>query len=261
MFNLFNRKAAEKPGDVKAVREALIVFIKQELQKLEGGEGGNIRGFQLYIACAAVEKYMYESAVFTEDPARFKNEVQRVADDFAIDLPEKWTLETVFVDVLPAGLPRAEQIEAALEVKTHEVKAVEKPEVAYIKVLTGETEQPEYKITAAQGRINIGRDRQAQVKDGHVRLNDIAFPSDSRSAENKYVSRQHAHIDWNSETGTFMLFADEGGIPPGNKLKISSAEGHQPIKITFIELGHELREGDQIILGDSAVLTFSYHTN
>ncbi|RZL18771.1 MAG: FHA domain-containing protein, partial [Pedobacter sp.] len=49
MFNLFNKNTPEKPQDVKAIREALLVFIKQELQKMEGGEGKHIKGFQLYI--------------------------------------------------------------------------------------------------------------------------------------------------------------------------------------------------------------------
>ena len=49
MFNLFNKSTPEKPQDVKAVREALLLFIKQELQKMEGGEGRHIKGFELSI--------------------------------------------------------------------------------------------------------------------------------------------------------------------------------------------------------------------
>lgn len=55
-----------------------------------------------------------------------------------------------------------------------------------------------------------------------------------------------------------MLFADDGGVPPRNKVKIRSKTDHNPVKLTFTELGFILNEGDQIILGESAVLEFSY---
>lgn len=58
-----------------------------------------------------------------------------------------------------------------------------------------------------------------------------------------------------------MLFADDGGVPPRNKVKVRSVKEHNSVKLTFTELGHALHEGDQIILGESAVLEFSYHSN
>lgn len=261
MFNLFSRNAAEKPQDVKAIREALIVFIKQELQKLEGGEGKHIKGFQLFVSCLPVERYMYESAVFAEEEGRFKNEIQRIADDFAIDLPYSWTMETIFIDELPADVIKMSNLDAGLYIKTPEHVAIEKSGTAYIRILNGEAEQSEYLISSADGKINIGRERKAQDSDGFIRVNEIAFPDTSTNECNKYISRQHAHIEWNNDAGSFMLFADDGGVPPRNKVKIRSTTDHNPIKLTFTELGHELQEGDQIILGESAVLEFSYNAN
>lgn len=258
MFNLFNKSTPEKPQDVKAIRETLIVFIKQELQKMEGGEGKHIKGFQLFIACLPIERYMYESAVFLEEPDRFKLEVQRIADDFAIDLPENWKMEILITDELPAAAIRIPNLDAGLLIRTPEHVAVQKSETAYIRVLNGEAEQKEYLLNPAMGRINIGRDRKAQDSEGFIRENGIAFPSESENNGNKYISRQHAHLEWNNDTGTFMLFADDGGVPPRNKLKIRSVGDHNPVKLTFTELGHTLQEGDQIILGESAVLAFSY---
>ncbi|MEJ2883226.1 FHA domain-containing protein [Pedobacter sp. GR22-6] len=258
MFNLFNKNTPEKPQDVKAIREALIVFIKQELQKMEGGEGKHIKGFQLYLACRPEERYMYESAVFMEEEDRFKNEVQRIADDFAIDLPEHWSLELLFAEELPANAIKVPQLDAGLTIKTPEHVPVQKSDKAYIRVLNGEAEQALYELKAGPGRVNIGRERQAQDGEGFMRENDIAFPSDSTNACNKYISRQHAHIEWNNETDSFLLFADDGGVPPRNKVKIRSLGEHNPVKLTFTELGHHLQEGDQIILGESAVLEFSF---
>ncbi len=56
MFNFFKSGAAERPTDVKGVRYALLQFIKQELQKVEGGEGANIKGLCLYINADAAEQ-------------------------------------------------------------------------------------------------------------------------------------------------------------------------------------------------------------
>jgi hypothetical protein len=259
MFNLFNKKPEDsKPQDVKAIREAMLVFIKQELQKLEGGEGKHIKGLQLFVCCLPIERFMYDSAIFFEDDSRFKNEVQRIADDFAIDLPQNWTLETSFVEELPDTGIRMANLNVALIIKTPEHVVVNKSSTAYVKVLNGEAEQDTYTITSADGKINIGRERKAQDGEGFLRENHIAFPDGSSNAANKYVSRQHAHIEWNNDSASFILFADEGGVPPRNKVKVRSITDHNPVKLTFTELGHILHEGDQIILGESAVLEFSY---
>jgi hypothetical protein len=261
MFNLFSKNSPEKPQDVKAVREALLAFMKQELQKLEGGEGKSIKGFNLYIACLPVEKYLYESAVFADEDGRFKKEIQRLADDFAIDLPEHWTFDALFVDELPLEVIKMKDLNVALYIKTPEHLVNQRSEKAFIRVLNGEAERGLYTITSKDSKINIGREKRAQVTDGSIRINDIAFPDSSSNQCNKFVSRQHAHLEWNNEDGHFMLFADDGGIPPGNKLKIRSKADHSSVKLTFTELGHALMEGDQIILGDSAVLEFSYQVN
>jgi len=47
----------EPPKDVKGIRNALLQFIKEQLQKAEGGEGGNIRGMSLYLTCGDNERH------------------------------------------------------------------------------------------------------------------------------------------------------------------------------------------------------------
>ena len=49
------------------------------------------------------------------------------------------------------------------------------------------------------------------------RINTIAFPGGEHDA-NKYISRQHAHIEWSDEGGCFLLYADEGGVPPESEV-------------------------------------------
>lgn len=201
---------------------------------------------------------MYDSAIFFEDDSRFKNEIQRIADDFAIDLPENWIMETNFVEELPANCIKMHNLNIALNIRTPEHVVINKSGTAYIRVLNGEAEQETYTITSADGKINIGRERKAQDGEGFMRENHIAFPDTTSNAANKYVSRQHAHIEWNNDSASFILFADDGGVPPRNKVKVRSTADHNPVKLTFTELGHILHEGDQIILGESAVLEFSY---
>lgn len=258
MFNLFSKRNQEPPQDVKAIRELLLAGIKQELQKLEGGEGKHIKGLALFIACMPAEKYMYESAVFAEDEGRFKNEIQRIADDFAIDLPQNWTMQTNFIEELPGDAIKLTGINAALYIRTPEHVVVTRSKTAFIRPLNGESEKTSYKINATDGKINIGREHKVQVSDGFFRINHIAFPDASLNEANKFISRQHAHIEWDADTGSFLLFADDGGIPPRNKVKIRSVNDHNPVKLNVTELGHVLEEGDQIILGELAVLEFSY---
>jgi pSer/pThr/pTyr-binding forkhead associated (FHA) protein len=257
MFKLFNKDTDSRPQDVKGLRDALFHFIKEELQRVEGGEGRHIKGICLFIACSDEEKYLYESAVCLEDPERFKAEVQKIADDFAIDLPDNWTMETSFVDTLPPECIKSSELAAGLFIKTRQ-HSIKKSNIAYVRVLGGEAEKEVYEITPESGKITIGREKKAQTDDGFFRLNAIAFPGDSSNECNKYISRQHAHIEWNSDAEGFMLYADEGGVPPRNKIKIKAATDDNTIKLNSTHIGHLLREGDQIVLGESAVLEFQF---
>lgn len=259
MLDIFKQDRETGSLDAKTIRDRLLHFIKDQLQKVEGGEGSNIKGLHLFVACSNVEKYLYESAVYFEETDRFKNEeVQKIADDFAIDLPENWVMEIMFTDNLPTEAVRIPGLEAALFIQTRK-RTLIKSATAYIEVLGGEAEQKIYTITSASGKVTIGREKKVRTPDGFFRENVIAFPATSANESNKFVSRQHAHIEWDNDSGSFLLFADEGGIPPRNKVKLRSEKGELE-KLQTMEIGHQLREGDQIILGDSAVLGFSYST-
>jgi hypothetical protein len=255
-MNFFTKKAEDKP-DVKTLRETLLHFIKEQLSKTEGGEGNKIKGLHLFMAPAADEKHLYEAAVYFEEEDRFKNEVQRIADDYAIELPQDWAMENSFVDEIPSEAMKVSNIAAGLFVRTQK-RALTKSATAYIKVLNGEAEQEVYEIKSTDGKINIGREKKVQGEDGFFRINHIAFPANSNHESNKYISRQHAHIQFDHDSGQFYLYADEGGIPPRNKIKVRSQISDAPIKLYSTDIAHALYEGDQIMLGDSAILEFSY---
>ncbi len=254
MLNLFK----ESTSDVKQIRSNLIRFIKEKLQKATGGEGGNITGIHLFINCTESERYLYEAAIFFDVPGKFKNEeVQRMADDYAIQLPDPWKFEIAFTDKYPERSYKIPGMDAALFIATRK-GGLTQTSRAFIKILNGQAEKETYLITDAMGKVNIGRETKVQLAAGHVRMNAIAFVSSGDT--NRSVSRQHAHIQWEPGSGSFLAFADAGGIPPSNKMKIRTAQGLL-IKMQAIEVGHRLEEGDQLILGDAAVLEFSYSTD
>jgi len=254
MFDLFKNR----PTDVKGIRNALLQFIKEQLQKTEGGEGSNITGLYLFIYCIDEERHLYESAVFYDVPDKFKNEeVQKIADDYAIALPSSWTMEISFKTDIPAEAIRSRNIDVALQISTFRSPVLHKEATAYINVLNGEAEKGRYSINSSRGKINIGRGASVQTSDGFFRKNFIVFLDSATNEKNRAVSRQHAHIEWDPSVGAFFLFADEGGVPPDNKIKVR-ATGGNPVKLMTTQIGHRLQDGDQVILGESAVLEFTF---
>jgi hypothetical protein len=251
MFNLFK----ERPRDVKGIRNILLQFIKERLQRVQGGEGANIMGIYVFINCGDHDRHLYEAAVFTNIPGKFKSEeVQKIADDYAIVLSPSWKMEVSFTDQYPAQADIATGIDAALFISTRKAGLANNKKRAFIKVLSGQAENETYLLDASAGRINIGREAKVLAEGSFIRKNAIAFTAQDI---NRAVSRQHAHIEWQPDSGSFLVYPDEGGIPPNNKMKVRTAEGVS-FKMQAIEVGHRLQEGDQVILGDAAVLEFTY---
>lgn len=257
MFDFLKQKNNPVQPDVKTSRHQILNFIKDQLQRWEG-EGSFIKGMQLFLAPAEHDKHVYEAVVYHHEPGKFQNEdVQKIADDYAIDLPADWSLEILFVEQLPVEATKANDFPVALHIVTNRKPTINKPTSAKLTVLNGEAEQSTYEVNAKGGRICIGRDKETQTSEGFFRLNHVAFPANSSDPANKYISRQHAHIEWNADAGCFFLFADEGGLPPRNKVKVRTHEG-ELIKLQALQIGHPLRENDQIILGEMALLQFNY---
>ncbi len=254
MFDMFKNR----PKDVKEIRNALLQFVKEQLQKTEGGEGANITGIYLFIHCNEEDRYLYEAAVNYDLPDKFKNEeVQKIADDYAINLPAEWVMEIVFDKTFPTEAIKSKNLEVALLVSTFRNPVLHKGLIAYINVLNGEADKEKYLLSSSPGKINIGRGRSVQTADGFFRKNSIAFTDSDGNEKNRAVSRQHAHIEWDPVIGSFFLFADEGGIPPNNKVKVKEADG-AIVKLMTTQIGHRLAEGDQVILGESVVLEFTF---
>ncbi|MEP7109295.1 MAG: FHA domain-containing protein [Ferruginibacter sp.] len=254
MFDLFKNR----PKDVKEIRHAILQFIKEQFQKIEGGEGSNITGLYLFIHCNDEERHLYEAALFHNTPGKFKNdEVQKIADDYAIALPVSWAMEISFNKEPVPEATRSKTIDVAILISTSRNPVLHKEATAYINVLNGDAERERYMISSSGGKINIGRGASVQTADGFFRKNFVVFTDSDSNEKNRAVSRQHAHIEWDPVAGSFFLFADEGGIPPKNKIKVR-APGGVPVKLMTTKTGHLLQEGDQVILGESVVLEFTF---
>jgi hypothetical protein len=64
MFDYFKQKKDDRPLDVKSIRHRLLQFIKEQLQRWEGGEGSQIKSLQLFLAPLPEEIQLYESVVY-----------------------------------------------------------------------------------------------------------------------------------------------------------------------------------------------------
>jgi hypothetical protein len=255
MFDFFKNKKGNSL-DVKSLRDVILQAVKSALQQMDGGEGAGMEALTLFAAPLPEERFLYETALYTNDPEKFRAEIQRIADNFALDLPLKWKFDIQFTAELPPGIIWHNDIKIGIAFKSRQVLPVSGALSARLTVLSGIAEQEMYEIGAGTKRINIGREKNVQAADGSFRANAIVFPADVYEG-NKYVSRQHAHLEWDEKSICFLLYADEGGVPPANKTKIRTSADEMVHKLNSTEVGYPLRDGDQIILGESVVMEFT----
>lgn len=255
-MSLFSKKEDKRPDDAKSIRDALVYFIRQRLAALQGGEGGHITGIHIYLYPEVSEKMVYESAVYFHQEERMREEIQQIAEDFALDLPEQWSLQLEFVNEAPADAIKVSQVDAAVWISTRS-RALPAVMVASLRVLEGEAEETFYTLKPGEGRINIGRDKKVNAQGGFLRENRICFLENSNHPSNKFISRQHAHIEYDETAQQYYLYADEGGIPPRNKVKVKRRDESEPVKLQNMHIPYLLMDGDQIVLGETALLEFS----
>lgn len=102
---------------------------------------------------------------------------------------------------------------------------------------------------------NIGRGKISQVGKGYIRQNHIIFDDDSVNECNKYVSRNHAHIEYSEGVG-FLLYVDEGGRRSvKNRTRVIRGKEFMDLESNMI-VPIQLQDGDQIELGKHAILGF-----
>ncbi|RYY89672.1 MAG: FHA domain-containing protein [Chitinophagaceae bacterium] len=253
-MGLFDRLRNDT-ADAKSIRDDLVYAIRTRLAAFQGAEARGLRAITLYLAPQPAERATYEAAILVHEPGSFRTEVARAAQDFDLSLPENWELKTEFCTSLPTEAIPVDGHAAAMLLQTGQ-RPGPAVQSARLRVLSGDTGQEEYQLQPDTSRVNIGREARVQLPDGFVRINTIAFSGESESETNRFVSRQHAHIRYDASLGQFLLFADGGGLPPHNKTKVKGVGSETAIKLQSAEVPHLLRNGDQIMLGHSALLEF-----
>jgi pSer/pThr/pTyr-binding forkhead associated (FHA) protein len=110
-------------------------------------------------------------------------------------------------------------------------------------VVRGTTERKTYSFAAR--RIDLGRC--AEVRDTRhrlVRTNHVAFVEGAGEI-NQSVSRRHAHITYEVESGTYRL-RDEGSAHGTSVVRDGST-----LTVSPGSLGVRLRAGDEVVLGEA----------
>lgn len=106
-------------------------------------------------------------------------------------------------------------------------------------------------------RYNIGSGKHPIMYDNSHRENQIAIDDDSSHAEfdkNKFVSRAHAHISYDSEHG-FLLYVEHGGTRAAQK-RTHIHRGGDKIELNNILIPEPLQDGDYIVLSKYVHLLF-----
>lgn len=106
-------------------------------------------------------------------------------------------------------------------------------------------------------RYNIGSGKHPIMSDNSYRENQIAVDDNSSSAEfdkNKFVSRAHAHISYDSKHG-FLLYVEHGGTRATQK-RTHIQRGGERIELNNILIPEPLQDGDYIVLSKYVHLLF-----
>jgi hypothetical protein len=112
-----------------------------------------------------------------------------------------------------------------------------------ITVLRGVTDKRTCSFVA--DRIDIGRCIEVKDNSGRlIRTNDVAFVEGALDA-NQSVSRQHAHIAYQSTSGEFRLY-DDGSVHGTHIVRDGTT-----VTVLRGSRGVRLKSGDEIVVGDA----------
>jgi hypothetical protein len=190
------------------------------------------------------EKAAYE-AVFVEGRSELENDLRFVLASGGCDPTPR-----VKVRVQLIALTTNELQGQPFQIEYRRISgtpAEEAPEIppAFLVTLRGTTRDPELRI--ARARVNIGRLR--DVVDGEnrvIRRNDLVFP-ECPDPPNRSVSRQQAHIEFDSGHACFRLFDDK------STRGTNVIRNGKVFRIMTGGLGFQLTSGDEIHFGSARV--------
>jgi hypothetical protein len=244
----FDRAAQDAVGAV--TREPLEIVhlvveaVEREIQS--GGRGTRVFPFNsitLTVLAPSREDRARFEAVFTGEPAL----PERIADHLR---SKRCSIDDLTVDV--AYVAKAKEwrhpqfnLAFARVVRAPGTETRPEPPLARIDltVVRGTAERKTYSFAAK--RIDLGR--RAEVRDTRnrlIRTNQVAFVEGSGEI-NQSVSRRHAHIVYESISGSYRL-RDDGSVHGTSVVRNGST-----VAVPRGSLGIRLRSGDEVVLGEA----------
>jgi FHA domain-containing protein len=246
----FVRSGAREPLEIV---HAILDAVEQEIQA--SGRGTRVFPFNridVSVAAPSSEARACLEAVFADDPPLHARIMERlrsagchpsdiiVAINYVPRAQKNWRTREFHLNFARVTQPDVE--DSAADSKLDRIE---------VTVLRGVTEQRTYSFLAR--RIDFGRC--AEVRDSRnrlVRTNHVAFTEGSGDV-NQSVSRQHAHIACDPDSGRFRLHDDGSGHGTG-----IVREG-RTVPVPTGSRGVRLHSGDEVVLGEARV-RIRFHT-
>ncbi len=244
-------------------RDQLLRFIVDKLRPYQNEPETAPVGIKLCIICTnPEEEELYRVALWTNQPGKFQQELNRQLADNYIKLPKNWRFEYEFYpDILPDCTYNLDNLGLIV---LDDSQPDASPVLARIVALAGQTEQIDYQLDPTQ-KISfcIGRGHSTQTTSGRIRTNDIVILNDDdpgfnpqQGAGNNAVSRSHATIRYDVNRRQYSLLVDAGGLPAsGNKTKIFHPNDSVE-RADIPGMSYPLQNSDQIELGGEVILLF-----
>ena len=204
------------------MRDAIAQFILKSLQPYVDEKGLAVAALHFYVLCRSQqETEAARVALYMDKPGLFKTkQLERILMNHFIPLEPGWEWETHLVqDQLPdnclqQGNFGLKILGAGQHAQEHYIKAI-------LQVLSGQAACSEYELDPLQQRrFSIGRGKAPQLASGKIQQNDIVFLGKEDPGYNELtgtpnikVSRNHAFIIYEPNTGRYLLYPDKGGLP------------------------------------------------
>ena len=173
-----------------------------------------------------------------------EHEIQASLRADGVRFPERLRVEAD----IGTGLPMPNEPWLTVSVGSQDEAAGSK-KAARLVVQHGRSNAPELSIE--KPRVHIGREVDVYRNGGMHRRNDLAFVEDCE--ENQSVSREHAHIDYDTTTGEYRLFNDRW-YARGSDCATRIVRNGVSIEVHRDTRGTRLESGDEIHLGRAIVI-------
>ena len=106
-------------------------------------------------------------------------------------------------------------------------------------------------LLVTKDRVNIGRVVDVYRAEGIARRNDLAFAAESEI--NRTVSREHAHVVYDKESGEYRLHNDRWYKRTGGACNLWIVREGLSQEVHRDARGTRLESGDEIHIGKAAV--------